>query len=112
MNILNQKIQTKHHYIYAITNGIDIKIGISADPKRRLRQLNTSSPINLYILTFFVGNRELEKIIHKQFKKIRYNGEWMEVSQELLDYLNSMSENCFIDWDEHRKLRSYLKIKM
>jgi hypothetical protein len=106
---------TTNTYIYAITNGTDIKIGYSSNVKRRLKQLNTGSSINLYVLCTFKGGRELESEIHSMFKKIRYNGEWFRADKELLEYLNLMSDDVYVDWDRDLncgKLRGYLKMKM
>ena len=98
-------------YIYAITDGKNIKIGYSKNPKKRIKQLSTGSSSNLYLLLYFEGDKKLEKQIHNSFKKIRYNGEWLDVTQELLDYLNWQSDIAYIDWDNNGKLRSYIKIK-
>lgn len=99
-------------YIYAISNGTDIKVGYSANVKRRLKQLNTGSAVNLYILCTFTGGRELESQIHNRFKGCRINREWFRAENELLDYLNSMSEDYYVDWDYKKKLRAYSKISM
>ena len=108
-------LNSTNTYIYAITNGTDIKIGYSSNVKRRLKQLNTGSSINLYVLCTFKGGRELESEIHSMFKKIRYNGEWFKADKELLEYLNSMSEDVYVDWrngNGGRRLVSYSKMKM
>ena len=99
-------------YIYAITNGTQIKIGYSGNVKRRLKQLNTGSADKLYILCTFIGGRELEQEIHIKFGYNRINGEWFKVDQDMLDYLNSMSQDKYVDWDGSGKLVGYLKIKM
>ena len=97
-------------FIYAISNGNNIKIGISNNPKRRLKQLNTGSDKNLYLLGYFEGDLELEKWIHNNFVKVRFNSEWMIASQELLEYLNSVMKDSFVDWLDGNLVR-YMKIK-
>jgi len=102
-------------YVYAICDGLpdnNIKIGYSTNPKMRLKQLNTGNHSRLYILCQFVGDKELEKSIHSKFRKIRYNGEWMYSTAELVNYLNSMSNDSFIELDGDGKLRSYMKMRM
>lgn len=101
-------------FVYAIADqsGDKLKIGYSKNPNRRLKQLATGSSDRLYILTMFHGDKFLEKLIHRKFKKVRHNGEWMKVSQELLDYINNKSEYNYTELDDKGKLRSYLKIKM
>ena len=101
-------------YVYAISDQSNnrIKIGFSKNPKKRLKQLSTGAADKLYLLTYFNDDRKLEKSIHKQFKKVRYNGEWLFATKELIEYLNQMSNDKYIDWDVNGKLRSYLKIKL
>lgn len=95
-------------YVYALTDGKNIKIGISKHPKKRLKQLNTGNSAILYLLGYFEGDRALEHHIHTHYKRI--NGEWMEASEELLDYLNSQLETSHIMLLDG-KLRSLLKLK-
>lgn len=97
-------------YVYALSDGKNIKIGISKNPKRRIKQLNTGNSAVLYLLGYFEGDRALEHYIHTHFKRIRLNGEWLEPNDDLLDYLNLKLEDlhiCFLDG----KLRSFKKIK-
>lgn len=102
----------KSTYIYAITNGIHIKIGYSANVQRRLKQLNTGSANRLYVLCTFIGGRELEQYIHSKFGYNRINGEWFRVDQDMLDYINDMSQDKYVDWDDNGRLRGYFKMKM
>jgi hypothetical protein len=96
--------------IYAIYNGEHIKIGFSNNPKRRLKQLSTGSSLRLRLLTTFQGDKTLEKQIHQKHQKVRHNGEWFIVTQELLDYLNMMSSDKWIQIDEDGVVRSYRRM--
>ena len=62
------------------------KIGISKDPRSRIRALQTSNAKKLTISMVFDTKedaRKLEKSLHKNFQKLRKNGEWFEgVSDE------------------------------
>ena len=102
----------KQTYVYAITNGVDIKIGYSANVQRRVKQLNTGSANKLYILCTFIGGKELEQYIQIKFHGNRINGEWFKVDRDMLDYLNSKSDSVYIDWDCDGKLRGYFKMKL
>lgn len=72
-------------YIYVIgaaENKPPYKIGYSADPKRRLRDLQTASPVKLklyYIAHLRKKTKKSEKLIHKQLGEFRIRGEWFNV---------------------------------
>ena len=83
-------------YVYAISDGKHIKIGVSKNPKRRVIQLNTGNANNLYLLGYFEGNKSLENYIHNRFDRIRFNGEWMYATDGLLEYLNSRLSDVYI----------------
>ena len=97
-------------YVYAISDGFNIKIGISKHPEKRIKQLNTGNPRKLYLIGYFEGDRDLEKYIHNRFKTLRYNSEWMNPSDELLNYLNEKIKNRYIEV-ENGKIKSYFSMK-
>lgn len=94
-------------YIYAITDGVNIKIGISKHPLKRLKQLSTGHPLKLSMLGYFEGNRDLEQQIHRMFKKTNSNKEWHEPNEELLNYLNDRIENSHIGWVGGKLMRLF-----
>lgn len=71
--------------IYLISDGDKYKIGISKNPYKRLKQLQTGHPKTLKLIKIFhfkshdkLTERIMEKRIHyllRQFRT-RYNGEW------------------------------------
>ena len=77
-------------YVYAIQNEDNgkIKIGITKDLKRRFGQLRTQSGCNLKLLIagVFLDQDEpiknVEKLMHTQFKEQRKIGEWFELNEE------------------------------
>ena len=95
-------------YVYAITDGVMIKVGISKHPDKRVRQLNTGSSNRLYLLGYYIGDRQEENYIHRKFYTVK--GEWLNPTQELIDYLNEKLRNDYIDWIKDR-LVSYKKIQ-
>ena len=76
-------------YVYAISDGVHIKIGVAQCPHNRLKQLATGNPNKLTILGTFDGGYELESELHKRFTKVRDNGEWFIPTESLLEYLNT-----------------------
>ena len=93
---LNKDIKNnKIGFVYFITNGQNIKIGFtSKSPKQRLKQLNTGSDKQLFLLGYMSATQSKEKELHSQFEylKIRSNGEWFQVDDKLLDYINEVNE--------------------
>jgi DNA-binding XRE family transcriptional regulator len=74
-------------FIYVIRAvGGPAKIGFACDPKKRMRQIQTTSPFSLrlvYILPCGGGNhRDVEEHIHGELKAFQLTGEWFDVSDE------------------------------
>lgn len=72
----------KIYYLYAISDGLNIKLGFSSKPKSRVKvlQIGTSSDLKL-IWTLAVGNKKrdagiIEKKLHRLCRKHRKRGEW------------------------------------
>lgn len=78
----------KPHYLYVICESetAPVKIGFSADPNKRLRQLQTGhpAPLTLYHKEEVRKDqvRGLEKAIHKELSHRRKQGEWFSLSPE------------------------------
>ena len=81
--------------IYFITKFSEIKIGFTTlSPEKRLKQLNTGSSNQLYLLGYISGTMQIESDLHKKFNSIRVrnNGEWFYGTDELIDYINEVNE--------------------
>lgn len=96
-------------YVYAITDGEAIKIGVARKPHKRLKALSTGNAKKLQLIGYFDGGFELEHELHKRFQKVRENGEWLHVTQELVEYLNEKILNRHITFDGS-KVQTYTKI--
>ena len=73
----------KISYIYIITNGEDYKVGVSVNPKRRIKQLQTGNPETLKIAATFKLPADkvysLEKEAHREIQyKYQKRGEWFK----------------------------------
>jgi len=71
-------------YIYVIgEHQKPYKIGITNNPERRLKNLQTGHPKKLYIhYTEMISDnqvRELEQIIHETIRHKRMHGEWFDI---------------------------------
>lgn len=103
--------------VYFFTDGENIKIGYtSGDVFRRLHQLNTGSPCQLYLLGYIAGTKKTEHELHAKFEKdrLRMNGEWFRGSPELISYINEINQrpNVYIERSPHmqNKIISLLKL--
>ncbi len=52
------------------------KIGRAKDPEKRLKQLQTGSPVKLKIVHVFKGLGNKEKMLHEELRRWRLEGEW------------------------------------
>lgn len=103
--------------VYFLTNGENIKIGhTKGNVIDRLKQLNTGSDMQLYLLGYINGDQKKEKELHSLFSniKIRNNGEWFFATDKLIDYINEINEktNTYVIKNElyNNKVMAVLKI--
>jgi hypothetical protein len=76
-------------YIYVIceqVEGTPVKIGFSATPEKRLRQLQTGHAGKLILFhkeEVEVGKvKALERVIHKELRHKKHRGEWFNLTPE------------------------------
>lgn len=87
----------KKHYLYAISNGQEVKLGMSSDVNKRLKALQTSSPSELVVLwKYYIANTpadaiKIEKKLHRACEDYRIRGEWFKM--DCIDIVNSFNPN-------------------
>jgi len=73
-------------YLYILQNKqFDlIKIGVSANPKRRIRDIKANLPFDTdcVFLNYYKDVYYLEELIHQRFKNNQIKGEWFQVYNE------------------------------
>lgn len=79
-------------YVYFITDGLRIKIGIADNIKRRLHSLQTGNPRRLSVLKIiqYESRQEAENAesnFHYVFSNTRCFGEWFDKSPELCRFV-------------------------
>ena len=78
----------KTEHIYVIKNELtgNIKIGVSVDPDKRLKGLQTGSDGDLTLISSVPVNDayKVENSIHKDLSQYRVRGEWFKVCYEKL----------------------------
>lgn len=85
----------KSGIIYFFRRGQDgpIKIGFTtADPRRRLRELQTGAAEKLFFFGFSRGTRKDERALHKGLAAFRQRGEWFDLPADKLEALRVLSE--------------------
>lgn len=85
----------KQEKIYFLTEGTHIKIGYTTQPiTSRIKQLNTGSVQEIYLLGWMWGTKELEKQLHQRFanSRVRFNGEWFDPTEELIAFINENNQ--------------------
>lgn len=70
-----------------------VKIGFTNDIRRRLAQLQVSSPHKLKLVALFEGDVFKEQELHKQFSSYWSCGEWFDKCEELTKYAESHSQD-------------------
>lgn len=82
-------------FVYFIINHElnSIKIGRAKNVEKRLKSLQTSSPVPLEIVKIIQVEgieeaRNMENSLHRRFSHLRMSGEWFKATPELINYLN------------------------
>ena len=69
-------------FVYFISDGKYVKIGVSNNPVTRLKSLQTAHPLELFIVKLFdVGDNafEIESFFHKAFANKSVRNEWFDI---------------------------------
>lgn len=91
-------------YIYIIKNEVTglTKIGMTGNPKRRLKDLDTGNGVRLsYVLCEFVQNcSTLENKLHNMYKDKREAGEWFHLSDSDIDDIAKEVDSWFLQYNQ------------
>ena len=74
--------------IRGITDKVNIKIGVSDNPKRRIKDIQTSNPLPIHLIRTFEAGKDAyihEGHFHKLYKEFKTGGEWFEFSNEYFE---------------------------
>lgn len=84
-------------FVYFIQQGSDgpIKIGLAANPEKRLGTLQSGNPDRLYVRAIIrtAEPKKLEIDLHGLFRQHRVGGEWFQPTAELLAYMEEHGES-------------------
>lgn len=71
-------------YFIRSTGFGDVKIGTSADPRARLRDLQTGNAEELSLIRVIDGGEAEERWLHDRFREHRVRGEWFTFRAEMM----------------------------
>lgn len=74
-------------YLYLIHDTVlnTLKIGITANPKNRFRNIQLATGNKLVMLYALKGKAYLEKELHKEFAEIRLASEWFKYDERIIE---------------------------
>ena len=74
--------------IRGIYDKVNIKIGVSDNPKRRIKDIQTSNPLPVHLIRTFEAGKDAyihEGYFHKLYKEFKTGGEWFEFSNDYFE---------------------------
>jgi hypothetical protein len=83
-------------YFIGYPNG-SVKIGVSGDPRRRLADLQRSTPEPLELLAVAQGDHAVEALLHKVFAPDHVRGEWFRRSETLTEFVRVLALTKSVD---------------
>lgn len=93
MKILDKELQEEgkeYVYLAEFESGY-CKIGVSINPKVRLKNVSSKNQISLKNYVLVEGYFELENILHKHFKEKRRYSEWFEINfNDLIKFVENL----------------------
>jgi len=108
-------MKTTSLYVYVmfaemrgIYDTVNIKIGVSDNPKKRLKGVQTGCPGNVYLINAYEAGKDAYKhegYFHKLYKEFSTGGEWFEFSndyfvEKVLPEMKDYFEKIEICYDE------------
>lgn len=82
----DKKYKQEHLYLIKNTTNSAVKIGKSCNPTKRLKQLQTSCPDKLELISVLKYQGRREKEFHEKFSNLRLSGEWFKDDGSILEY--------------------------
>lgn len=87
----------ERNFIYVAENWDNLKVGVSSDPQRRVRNLRSISPElhELSLVKSWPGSFFEEKVLHIALRKFRLRGEWFYFCEESWAIINEHAARPF-----------------
>ena len=93
-------------YLYLVKSELGFtKIGITAEPKKRIKVLMSQSGMNIDVVRMFLSEPEIdtcvkltERYLHNHFKEKRVKGEWFNLSNyQVAKAIKLLSEGSYLE---------------
>jgi hypothetical protein len=68
--------QQKRPWVYFIAGANLVKVGTTADLRKRIGAIQADSPVPLTLMLVVEGGRDVERDLHTRFDAFRRHGEW------------------------------------
>jgi hypothetical protein len=97
-DLLSEMLEQAKHFkskprkiraVYFLKSKGFIKIGHTANIKKRIGSLQGFNPSGLELLGWVPEDRFSEKQLHDKFKKYKHHLEWFTISPEILEFINT-----------------------
>lgn len=84
--------EQRSYVYYVAADGVErVKIGRSMNPWARLKEMQVGSSHRLQIIALERGGETLEAQRHDQFTRLRVEGEWFSLQDDLVDHINTIA---------------------
>jgi hypothetical protein len=80
-------IEQPQGFVYLIQGAGLVKIGWAVSPAKRLKLLQTGSPVLLELLGFIRGDQETEAYLHWKYARWRKHGEWFALTPSQINHI-------------------------
>ncbi len=87
----SKRKNNKDRFVYILSGGDLVKIGITDNVKKRVAALNLSSPVPISLIySWFVKDAaDIERRLHVHFHSKRIRGEWFDLSEDDIQWIIS-----------------------
>lgn len=72
-----------------------LKIGVTINIDRRLKEIKSTNPDNVKVLFFIRNVHLLEKILHVKFNNLWHDSEWFYYNESIIDAFNVIEKNKY-----------------
>lgn len=99
----------KNFMIYLLRNNNFLKIGFAKDVQRRMKCYNTCA-FGYQLLDVRDGDKQVEKLLHKMFRKYQVAKEWFEDNNYIILHFHDSVERLVEQSQNIAKQRKYIRV--
>lgn len=95
--------------IYLLRNNNFLKIGFAKDVQRRMKCYNTCA-FGYQLLDVRDGDKQVEKLLHRMFKKYQVAKEWFEDNDYIISHFHDSVEELVKQTQNSTQQRRYIRV--